>query len=136
MPPASLARYSIRPALLGALLAPPGTALAQQPAPVAAEVVVTRVAADAWRVDYSLDRPVAGLVLGPPVAGFREHAWQVATADVELATRDGQEALVARDSARARLSVTVRRYLVRAVREEDRPYTTATLERVLAAPEP
>jgi hypothetical protein len=110
MPLASLARHSIRLALLGALLAPAGTAVAQQPPRVGVEVVVTHVAADAWRVDYTFDRPVTELVLGPPVAGFREHAWQVATPGVALVTRAGEEAIVAGDSARTRLSVTVHRY--------------------------
>jgi hypothetical protein len=77
---------------------------------ITADLVITRLATDRWRVDYTFDVPVAGIIYGPPVARFREQAWRVHTPGVRLAMREGLEALIASDSARSSFSILVDRY--------------------------
>ena len=117
-----LLRTATRTALLIAAAAAARPALAQRDslpraatehdsAPhVSARLLVVHVAPERWRVSYEFDRPVTGVAFGPPAAGYRERAWQVTSAGASLVSTDAGEAVVARDSARTALSVTVHRY--------------------------
>ena len=77
---------------------------------ITADVVITRLTPEQWRVDYTFDVPVGGITYGPPAAAFREQAWHVDTPGVQLIRRDEREALIAGDSARSRFSIVVDRY--------------------------
>jgi hypothetical protein len=77
---------------------------------ITADVVITRVAPERWRVNYTFDVPVSGITYGPPAAGFREQAWRVDAPGTDLVLREGREALIASDSARGRFSILVDRY--------------------------
>lgn len=63
------------------------------PPELTTELVLTRVGADRWRAEYLFNRPVAGLLLGPAVAGYRREAWTILTPGVHLVAEDGDEAL-------------------------------------------
>jgi hypothetical protein len=86
-----------------------GTSGGEPAGPLRAEVVVTRLPGDRWRVDYAFDRPVGAVVFGPPAAGYRERAWRPLSSGVRLALVSGREALVADEPVRA-LSVEVGRH--------------------------
>lgn len=77
---------------------------------ITADVVITRLETERWRVDYTFDVPVSGITFGPAVARFREQAWRVNTPGVDLVMREGPEALIASDSARSSFSILVDRY--------------------------
>jgi hypothetical protein len=87
-----------------------GTGGGQPAERITADVVITRLATDQWRVDYTFDIPVSGITYGPPVARFREQAWHVNTPEVRLVMREGLEALVTSDGPRSSFSILVERY--------------------------
>ena len=78
-------------------------------APIEAEITVTRLSATAWRVDYRLSRPVAGIDFGPPVERYRADGWRIATPGLEMRRHDGAERLVSAGGTfdRARLEVSL-----------------------------
>lgn len=78
--------------------------------PIAADVLITRLEPERWRVDYTFDEPVMGISYGPPAVQYRELAWRVETPGVRLELREGKEAVIASDSARSRFSIVVDRY--------------------------
>jgi hypothetical protein len=96
--------------LVAGVFAPSQSARADPAQRITADVVVTRLATERWRVDYTFEVPVSGIAYGPPVAGFREQAWRVETPGIQRVMRGGREALTAADSARSRFSILVDRY--------------------------
>lgn len=93
--------------MIGAEPRPPEPA--DPAAPIEAEVTVTRVSATAWRVDYRLSHPVAGIDFGPPVERYRTDGWRIVTPGLEMRPHDGAERLVStgRPFDRARLEVSL-----------------------------
>ena len=77
--------------------------------PVGAGVTITRTAPSHWRLDYTFDEPVRGIVFGPPAVEYRRRAWRVLTPGAALDTLAGREAVLF-DDPTAALSVEVGLY--------------------------
>jgi len=94
-----------------ALLLTPGVSFAATPSQqVTADVVVTRLATERWRVDYTFNLPISGLIYGPPIASYREQAWHILNPEVELIEENGREMVVSRGQLFSSLSIEVDRF--------------------------
>lgn len=86
-------------------------AVAQQPLPVSADIRLSRVAEDTWRVDYVFSQPITALTMDR-VGDFRRAAWKPLSPGAQMTADDAAQTdvLSMRGRSFQRLSVEIRSF--------------------------
>src|SRR4051812_29541026 len=95
-PPPAPDQYSMKKfalcALAGLALVLPA-ARAESSATLDAQLQLTHLSADKWRVDYTLAEPVSSINFGPHTGDYRKQAWRVLTPEMTLAANTADDVI-------------------------------------------
>jgi len=75
-----------------------------------ADINVTRLSDDDWRVEYHFSRPITGLLLGPSVSNYRSTSWKVLASGLSLEEKDGEDQIVSSGKTFSRVEIAVKIY--------------------------